>query len=67
MPVIEFLDRFSPRPNGPDIAAFRQGLAGVRYFEGRNVAIEFRWANAKPARLRELAADLVSRQVVGRC
>jgi putative ABC transport system substrate-binding protein len=63
MPVVGFLDLFSPKPNEPSIVAFRQGLAETGYSEGRNVAIEFRRANAQPMRLRELAADLVSRQV----
>ena len=40
-----------------------QGLNDGGYFEGRNVAIERRWAEGQPARLREMAADLVRRQV----
>jgi putative ABC transport system substrate-binding protein len=63
MPVVGFLDLFSPKPNEPSIVGFRKGLAEAGYIEGRNVAIEFRGANAQPMRLRELAADLVSRQV----
>jgi putative ABC transport system substrate-binding protein len=48
----------------PDaIAAFRQGLRDLGYVEGRNIAIEFRWAEGKPERMRELAEELVRLKV----
>ena len=61
MPVIGFLD--SGEANARRESAFRQGLADAGYIEGRNVAIEFRWANAQFAQLRPMADDLVRRQV----
>jgi putative tryptophan/tyrosine transport system substrate-binding protein len=63
MPTIGFLDLFSPRSNGSGMAAFRHGLGESGFVEGQNVAIEFRSADAQPARARELAADLVRRRV----
>jgi putative ABC transport system substrate-binding protein len=63
MPVIGFLHLGSPEPNAKRVAAFREGLSETGYFEKRNVAIEFRWANGQPDRLPELAADLVRRRV----
>jgi len=45
------------------LSAFRQGLAGTGYAEGRNVTIEFQWADGEPERLRTLAEDFVRRRV----
>jgi ABC-type uncharacterized transport system substrate-binding protein len=59
MPVVGFLHPGSLATSKYVVAAFRQGLAEAGYVEGRNVAIEFRWANNKLAELPALAADLV--------
>ena len=56
MPVIGFLQSGSPEPNAHLVAAFRQGLGETGYVEGRNVAIEYRWAHNFNDRLPELAA-----------
>ena len=63
MPVIGLLHLGSPEANVSVMAAFRRGLAENGYVEGRNVAIEFRWAHNDTARLPELAADLVRNRV----
>jgi putative tryptophan/tyrosine transport system substrate-binding protein len=61
MPVVGFLALGSPRPDADYVVEFRQGLADAGFVEGRNVAIEYRWANNQP--LPPLAAELVQRQV----
>ena len=63
LPVIGFLHPGSPNSVGHFVVAFRQGLGEIGYGEGRNVAIEFRWAEGRFDQLSELARDLVRRQV----
>lgn len=50
-------------PSSWNLAGFRQGLKDAGYVEGQNLAIEYRFANDDPARLSELASDLVRRKV----
>jgi len=63
MPVIGFVNSAPRQGQEPQVAAFLKGLADVGYVEGRNVAIEYRWAEGQNDRLAALAADLVRRQV----
>src|SRR6516165_11813116 len=60
MPMIGFLA--NGRPNPWLVAGFREGLTEAGYVEGRNVTVEYRWANTQEWRLGELAADLVRLQ-----
>jgi putative ABC transport system substrate-binding protein len=63
MPVIGFL-RSTPAAGFEYLVhALRQGLNDAGFVEGRNVAVEYRWADNQPDRLPGLAADLVRRQV----
>ena len=62
-PVIGFLHGASPERFAPMVTALRQGLKEAGYVDGRNVAIEFRWAEGHYDRLPSLAAELVRRQV----
>jgi len=62
-PVIGFLNNLSPGAIPNAMAAFRDGLKEAGYLEGRNLAIEYRWADSHNDRLPELAVDLVQRQV----
>jgi putative ABC transport system substrate-binding protein len=63
MPVIGHLSFGTPGERADGLAAFRKGLSEMGYVEGRNVAIEFRWAQNDGSRLPELAADLIRRRV----
>jgi len=62
-PVIGFLSSRLPGESASVIAAFRQGLGQTGYFEGKNVSIEYRWAEGQYDRLPGLAAELVGRNV----
>jgi putative tryptophan/tyrosine transport system substrate-binding protein len=63
LPVIGFLSARSPAEAASDLAAFRQGLGQAGYFEGKDVAIEYRWAEGRYDRLPALVAELVVRRV----
>src|SRR5829696_4933974 len=62
-PVIGFMSGRSPAESAGAVAAFHRGLAEGGYVEGKNVAIEYRWANGHYDHLPPLAAELVSRPV----
>ena len=62
-PVIGFLNGTSPQGYGSFLLAFRRGLSETGHVEGRDVEIEYRWAEGHYERLPALAADLVGRQV----
>ena len=63
VPVIGFLGTGSPDVFAYLVRAFRQGLSETGFVEGRNVAIEYSWANDQLDRLPALAGDLVRRQM----
>src|SRR6516165_9495236 len=63
MPVMAFLKSTTPDDSAHLVRAFRQGLSEAGFAEGRNVTIEYRWADKQLARLPELAAELVRRWI----
>jgi putative tryptophan/tyrosine transport system substrate-binding protein len=62
-PRIGFLSASSAAPLSSRIEAFRQGLRELGYGEGKNILIDWRFAEGKPDRLSELAAELVRLKV----
>jgi putative tryptophan/tyrosine transport system substrate-binding protein len=63
IPVIGYLSGASREQDSGRLRAFREGLRDAGFLEGRNVAIEYRWANDERERLPTLAAELVVRRV----
>src|SRR6516225_11833635 len=63
MPVVAFLKSTTPEDSAHLVRAFRQGLSEAGFAEGRNVTIEYRWAENQLDRLPELVAELVRRGV----
>jgi putative tryptophan/tyrosine transport system substrate-binding protein len=63
MPVIGFLNSASLEPNRNLVETFVQSLSQSGYIEGKNIRIEYRWANGQYDRLPALAVELVQRQV----
>src|SRR4051812_46462909 len=63
IPVVGWLGSASPEPWAHFIAEFQSGLSERGYYEGRNVVIDYRWAENQYDRLPALAAELVRRQV----
>jgi putative tryptophan/tyrosine transport system substrate-binding protein len=62
-PVVGFLASASESDTTKLVGAFREGLSQLGFVEGRNVAIEYSWADYHYNRLAELATDLVDRRV----
>ena len=63
IPRIGFLGAAYPSTNAARIEAFRKGLRELGYVEGKNIIIEYRWAEGKPERLPDLATELVQLKV----
>jgi len=63
IPVIGFLGAPSAAPYAPYVAAVHQGLKEAGYVEGRNVAIEYRWAEGQYDRLPAMVSELLRRDV----
>src|SRR5215472_16549758 len=63
VPVIGYLSSNRPEAVARNMAAFREGLGDAGFVEGRNLNIEYRWAEGRNDRLPALAADLIRRPV----
>src|SRR5262245_59838026 len=63
LPTIGFLGAATPSAWGPYTAAFAAGIRELGWIEGRTIAIEYRWAEGRPDRYAEIAAEFVRRKV----
>src|SRR3984957_5770122 len=63
LPIIGYLGPSSPENMGPNTAAFLQRLHGLGWVEGRTITIEHRWAQGRPERVAEIAAEFVHQKV----
>src|SRR6516162_3654994 len=63
VPTIGFLGSGTPAAHGHWVAAFAQRLRELGWIEGRNISIEYRWAESRPERFAEIAAEFVRLQV----
>src|SRR5436309_15006934 len=63
MPVVGFLNGLSAGERPQLVESFRRGLSEAGYVAGQNVAVEYRYAENQPDRLRALAADLIARRL----
>src|SRR5215467_9292078 len=63
IPVVGFINAAAAQSYKQQLSAFLKGLSEAGYVDGRNVAIEYRWAEEQNDRLPAMAADLVRRQV----
>ena len=63
IPRIGYLGAFTPSASGPLLEAFRRGLSDLGYVEGRNIFIDYRWAEGNPDRLPALIGELINLRV----
>src|SRR5207342_652145 len=63
MPVVGVVNFASAKGRASHLSAFLKGLSEAGYVDGRNVTIEYRWAEGRSDRLAAMVADLVHRQV----
>jgi putative ABC transport system substrate-binding protein len=63
IPVVGFVNFASAKGYAPQVSAFLKGLSEAGYVDGRNVAVEYRWAEGRTDQLPAMVADLVHRQV----
>jgi putative ABC transport system substrate-binding protein len=63
VPRIGYLGAFTPSAGAPLLEGFRQGLRDLGYVEGRNIFIDYRWAEGTPDRFPALASELINLRV----